>query len=312
MTPSLRGLIRQAVGQEPPAEQAWEDLGPPESELLPSIASLIPRDRISAKARGLKKYTWLRYQLCVSEARKIYESAPESLLLIDDLNLILSCYPGPSYRAITGIDFLVRPDSLIDWNSKLTALGWQKPPWGDPVGTACWVGKESLMLRLHERWLEHWCGSWDFVFRESVIRDGMASMADSHQLCRVFLQGQPHLQFLDAHYLLAKSLDFALALPRPFDMLCGRWSQRFEQATGVSTGLCWRSPATLAEWALKCTDGHLDLYRRMIGELALELSSCGEAGWPGQWTQAVCRRWSLSSPREIPRELWQRLRGDRA
>ena len=307
MTSGLKGLLRQAVGQEPPGEEDWEELRLPESELLPSIASLIPGDAISAKARGLKKYTWLRYQLSLSEARKVYELAPESLLLMDDLNLVLGCYPGPSYRVITGIDFLLKPGFSLHG---LEALGWQKPSWSDPPGMACWLGKDALMLRLHERWLENWCSPWDFVFQESVSRDGMTSMAPSHQLCRVFQQGKPHLQILDAHYLLTHSPDAVSNLPRPFQVLCRRWNERFKEVVGVSPGLTSAPPATLAEGLLTFTDGHTDMYRKMIGELALELASYGEAGWPNEWIRALCRRWNLAGPRQIPWALWRRLRGD--
>lgn len=306
----MSSLLRQALGLEAASEAGWEQLERPYSELLPSIAEVMDPSTLSARAKGLKKYTWLRYQLALTEAQKVLAMAPHHLLLADDLHLAGLCYPSPSARVLTGIDFLLHPAVTPALNSQLCELGWRKPDWADPPGESHWMGKESILLRLHTEWLHYWRAPWDFVFEQSVEHHGFRGLSPAYQLCRSCRQGPSHLWPLDAHYLLRKFPECAHHLPRPLQVLARAWNRGYQREVGASLGLPERGSRTLAEWVLQASSEGSDPYTRMLQEMALELAANGESGGPMQWLHAVCRRWGLGSVAEIPWALWKRLRGD--
>lgn len=306
----MSSLLRQALGLEFATEAGWEQMERPYSELLPSIAEVMEPSVLSARAKGLKKYTWLRYQLALTEAQNVYALAPDRLLLADDLHLVRLCYPSPSARVITGIDFLLHPEGVPGLNAQLAELGWRKPEWADPPGERHWMGKESILLRLHSEWLHYWRAPWDFVFEQSLEHDGLRGLSPEHQLCRTCRQGPSHLWPLDAHYLLRKFPECAHHLPAPLQVLNKAWNRGYQTEVGAALGLPERACRTFAEWVLQVTSEHRNPYTLMPQEMALELAADGEAGWPTQWLRAVCRRWGLQSAAEIPWAFWKRLRGD--
>jgi len=292
----MQGLVRQAVGTVPPEESRWEQLHYPETELLPTVVSRLSSEELSPKAKGLKRYTWLRYQLAQKEADKLSEQFPQTLLLTDDLNLAENVYPEPTGRVLTGLDFLVRPGRRAEVESRLTALGWGKPTWPDNGETSYWTGPESLLLRLHTHWMAH-----GPLPEEEWFEAG--ALSPPHQLCRTCWQGPLHLWLVDAHHLKSE-------LPENFQFLGSRLNKLSRQQVGKSLDLPEVLPVNLAQWALHTTLRRPGFASKLLQELALQLVTQEKPGLPHQWLNALCTRWSLTSYTQIPKATWRRLRGD--
>jgi hypothetical protein len=310
VNPRFRTLVCQAVGAEPAHESNWEALQAPETDLLPSVLARIDSSATSSRAKGLKRYTWLRYQLALSEARNVASLAPEELVLMDDLHLSTNVYSHPSARVLYGIDFLVRPQVYSNLEEQLPDLGWSKPSWPDGPDYQEWRGPDELRLRFHSSWLEHDRRDIGPIFQRA--RDGahdLLALAHEDQLVRTCWRGHSHLWLVDAWNLRAR-LD-EMSLPRELASLGRRWNRLCCQTTGRSLELTWQGESkNLAQLLLGRCHRRGHPYTDLVEQLAMELVTTNQAGWPGQWMRRLCERWALESSAQVPLAFWHRWRGD--
>ena len=302
-------LLRPAAGVEPVDITGWEDVPKPGSDLLPTLAHQIPAAQTSPKVQGLRRYSWLRYQLLQAAAREVFKQAPQSLLLLDDLYLAGRFYPHPSSRVLHGIDFLVREEALKTVSNRLAELGWRKPSWGDSSFWTEWRNAEDVRLRLHTSWLNYAAPRADHVFEKAQTWQGFQVLDPGRQLCRCGWQGADHLWLLDIDTL---SRHERITIPDEFAPLLTAWSQTSLKILGrtpnfeAPTAARW----TPARWALRVSHRGRHFFTQMVEQLAMELVSDKLYGWPWQWSEAICRRWSLSTGWQIPGAAWSRLKGD--
>ena len=302
-------LLRQATGVEPVEVTDWETIPKPDSDLLPTLADRLPAALASPRLQGLKRYTWARYQLLQAAAREVFALAPESLLLLDDLYLAGRFFPKPSSRVLHGIDFLVRTDDLQAVSQSLEDSGWRKPPWGETRFWTEWRNSEDLRLRLHKSWLEFADSCPDRIFEEAETWQGFRVLNPGRQLCRCGWQGADHLWLLDVDTLSRLE---SIAVPREFEPLIAAWNQASQKMLGHHLALELPASArwTPAQWALVKSHRGRHFLAKLVEQLAMELVSRQMFGWPGQWSQALCRRWSLANGWQIPGAAWSRWKGD--
>lgn len=304
--------MRQAVGSEPAEELDWPALHRPETDLLPTVVNRLDPSQISDRAKGLKRYTWLRYQLALKEARKVASLNPDGLLLVDGLHLASSFYEHPSARALFGIDFLVWESTEGKIAATLRDLGWRKPDYPDGFGFSEWQGPESLRLRFHTHWLNHHQAPLEDIFERSELRDGLRTLAAIDQFCRTCWQAPSHLWLVDAHAMLKKKPGLFRSVPEELVGAAVRWNALSLATVGVpmSSGVRRLGSWTPVQWTLSRLHRRGDIYSTLLEELAMQLLSQGKAGWPHHWVEALCRRWALSSPLQLPAAFWSRWRGD--
>ena len=302
-------LLRQATGVEPVDTLGWEAIPKPESDLLPTLADQLPATLVSPRIQGLRRYTWARYQLLQAKAREVFALAPESLLLLDDLYLAGRFYPNPSSRVLHGIDFLGRTEDLQSVSRYLEDSGWRQPPWGESRFWKEWRNSDDLRLRLHTSWLEFGDPCADLVFEEAETWQGFRVLNPGRQLCRCGWQGVDHLWLLDVETL---SRHESTTVPGEFEPLIAAWNKASLKVLGHRLSYAPRASTrwTPAQWALVKSHRGRHFMTKMVEELAMELVSRRLFGWPGQWTQALCRRWSLDNGWQIPGAAWSRWKGD--
>jgi hypothetical protein len=184
-----------------------------------------------------------------------------------------------------------------------------KPPWGESRFWTEWRNSEDLRLRLHNSWLEFAEPRLDLVFAEAETWQGFRVLNPGRQLCRCGWQGADHLWLLDVEIL---SRQEGIAVPEEFEPLIAAWNQVSQKALGRQlkaeprAGVRW----TPAQWALVVSHRGRHVIATMVEQLAMELVSKKLFGWPAQWSQALCRRWSLAGGWQIPAAAWSRWKGD--
>lgn len=307
----LQALTRQALGVDPALEDEWELLQSPETDLLPSVAARL--EQASPRARGLRRYTWLRYQTLLSQARGIASLSPQDLLLADDLHLASSFYSHPSDRVLHGIDFVAPLGWDGEHKESLRTLGWQKPAWPDGPDRSEWVRADGTRLRFHWEWFQGSGVTLEPLRQRASVGDhGLTALSAPDQFQRSCLQAPGHLWMLDAAAMLARDPRLCELKSTPLACLAWRWNKLCRSWAGYDLGL--RHPSrrgwTPAQWALALCHRRSDPYSALLGELALQLVCRGQFGWPGQWLRVLRQRWSLRSSLDIPGAYLRRRRGD--
>ena len=283
----------------------WEELESPESLLLPTVAWKFGQDA-PKNLKGLVRYGWCRYQLLLLRARQVAELTEQPTLLMDDLLLAKAFYPHPGSRVVHGIDLLVSPEGQDELRRSLQSRGWSLEPWR-PEAFCELRSADDIRVRLSVQWLPDCRLPSPIDSREQgrVLK----YLTAEEQLYRSCWCDKDPLAVVDVHQILTTIVGREMS-PHPLLTPALAEVESHLRRLGLEPEFPPPSRPNLALSVLRRTFRLKTRTAVFLHELATEILLADGQGWPKEWWRELCRRWGISSPFELPFELWRRYRSD--
>lgn len=159
-------LLKVILGEKDAALEAWalwkrtinlDHLEDGSFRLLPSLYHRLQiqgiHDPLVSRLRNVYQHTWYKNNILINTLTPLWtalDGAGIPYCAVDDLAVVLTAYPEPGLRPLTGVDVFITPPSFDEALRQLTLLGWQADAaTRQPAQTVQYVHTPGCRVLLH-------------------------------------------------------------------------------------------------------------------------------------------------------------------